>query len=63
VRVNQLGSGLTRADLGAVAGAAIDGIRLPKTQSADDVATVATWLDEVRSSLAARAARPTREPA
>lgn len=49
VRVNQLGSGLTRADVAAVAGAAIEGIRLPKVQSADDVATVAAWLDEAGS--------------
>lgn len=49
VRVNQLGSGLTRRDVDAVAGAAIEGIRLPKTQSPGDVATVAAWLDEAES--------------
>lgn len=49
VRVNQLGSGLTREDVDAVAGAAIEGIRLPKTQSDDDVAMVAAWLDQAGS--------------
>ncbi|TFV64808.1 CoA ester lyase [Geodermatophilus sp. DF01-2] len=49
VRVNQLGSGLIRDDVEAVAGAAIEGIRLPKTQSAEDVHLVAGWLDEAGS--------------
>jgi citrate lyase subunit beta/citryl-CoA lyase len=49
VRVNQLGSGWIRDDVEAVAGAPIEGIRLPKTQSADDVRTVASWLDEAGS--------------
>lgn len=49
VRVNPLGTGLIREDLDAVAGAQIDGIRLPKTQSPDDVHAVATWLDEAGS--------------
>jgi citrate lyase subunit beta/citryl-CoA lyase len=55
IRVNQLGSGLTRADVDAVAGAAIEGVRLPKTQSADDVVTVATWLEETASGACIQA--------
>lgn len=50
VRVNPLGSGLARQDVEAVAGAAIEGIRLPKAQSPQDVTTVAAWLDEAGSS-------------
>jgi citrate lyase subunit beta/citryl-CoA lyase len=49
VRVNPLGTGLIRDDLDAIAGAPIEGIRLPKTQSPDDVRVVATWLDEAGS--------------
>ncbi len=49
VRVNQLGTSLIRDDVDAVAGTAIEGIRLPKTQSAEDVRTVAGWLDEAAS--------------
>ncbi|MQA13075.1 MAG: CoA ester lyase [Pseudonocardiaceae bacterium] len=51
VRVNPLGTGLARADLDAVAGTDIEGIRLPKTESARDVHTVAGWLDEMGSPV------------
>lgn len=49
VRVNPLPSGLTRADLEAVAGADIEGVRIAKAESAADVATVGSWLDELGS--------------
>lgn len=55
VRVNPLGTDLIRADLDALAGARIEGIRLPKTQSADDVIAVARWLDESGSTAAIHA--------
>lgn len=44
VRVNGLTSGLTRADIEAVAGPGLAGIRLPKSEDADDVRAVAGWL-------------------
>lgn len=50
VRVNPLGSGLTRQDLDAVAGAPIEGIRIAKAQSAQDVHAVCRWLDELGSA-------------
>lgn len=49
VRVNPLASGLTRADLEAVGGADIEGVRIAKAESAADVRTVAGWLDELGS--------------
>ncbi|MGH3660752.1 MAG: HpcH/HpaI aldolase/citrate lyase family protein [Micromonosporaceae bacterium] len=50
VRVNPLGTGLLRDDLEALAGARLEGVRLPKTQSAADVQTVANWLAEIGSA-------------
>lgn len=50
VRVNKLGTGLLIDDLTAVARAPVEGIRLPKTESAQDVLTVAGWLDEAGST-------------
>lgn len=50
VRVNQLATGLLLDDLTAVAGTDLDGIRLPKTESARDVQFVATLLDELGSA-------------
>jgi citrate lyase subunit beta/citryl-CoA lyase len=50
VRVNGLGTGLFLDDLDAVCTAPIEGIRLPKTTSAQDVRTVGAWLDEIGSS-------------
>lgn len=49
VRVNPLPSGLTRADLEAVAGTQIEGVRIAKAESAADVALVGAWLDELGS--------------
>lgn len=49
VRVNPLGTGLTFDDLAAVANAPIAGIRLAKTESAEDVHAVVRWLDELGS--------------
>lgn len=49
VRVNPLGAGLVRADLDAIAGTHLEGIRLAKTESPRDVHAVAGWLDEMRS--------------
>lgn len=50
VRVNQLATGLLLHDLTAVAVTTVDGIRLPKTESARDVQFVATILDELGSA-------------
>jgi citrate lyase subunit beta/citryl-CoA lyase len=50
VRVNQLATGLLLDDLTAVAGTGLDGIRLPKAESARDVQFVATLLDELGST-------------
>jgi citrate lyase subunit beta/citryl-CoA lyase len=49
VRINALDSGQSRADLEAVVGGAPDGIILPKSQSADDVVTLASRLDRLEA--------------
>lgn len=51
VRVNPLGTGLTFDDVVAVAGADIEGIRIAKAESPEDVHAVGRWLDELGSSL------------
>ena len=45
VRVNALGTPLAHADVEAVAGLPIAGIRLPKVEGAEQVRTVGGWLD------------------
>ena len=45
VRVNALGTPLAHADVEAVAGLPITGIRLPKVERAEQVRTVGGWLD------------------
>jgi citrate lyase subunit beta/citryl-CoA lyase len=50
VRVNQVATGLLLDDLIAVAVTELDGIRLPKAESARDVQFVATLLDELGSA-------------
>lgn len=49
VRVNPLGTGLTWDDLAAVANTHVDGIRMAKTESPEDVHTIVRWLDELGS--------------
>src|SRR5579875_990716 len=44
VRVNSLPSGLAEADVAALTGPALTGIRVPKVESADQVRRVAAWL-------------------
>jgi citrate lyase subunit beta/citryl-CoA lyase len=46
VRVNGIGSGLVKDDVAAIAGPGLTGIRLPKVESAGDVASVADLLKE-----------------
>lgn len=50
VRVNGLGTGLAEADVRAVARPGLAGIRLPKTESPEDVRRVAEWLDRAPSA-------------
>jgi citrate lyase subunit beta/citryl-CoA lyase len=45
VRVNGIGSGLVQDDVAAIAGPGLAGIRLPKVESAGDVASVAALLE------------------
>lgn len=49
VRVNPFGTGLTLADVEAVAGLPIDAIRIAKTESAMDAYTICRILDEMDS--------------
>jgi citrate lyase subunit beta / citryl-CoA lyase len=49
VRVNPFGTGLTLADIEAVAGLPIDAIRIAKTESREDAYTVGRLLDELDS--------------
>jgi len=46
VRVNGLDSGRTRDEIGAVVSARLDGVRLPKVESAEEVRAVSAWLQE-----------------
>lgn len=52
VRVNALGGGLGEADVAAVIGPGLSGIRIPKTDSADHVRRVVGWLAEAHSDAA-----------
>lgn len=45
VRINPLDSGMALADLNAVAGAAPDGIMLPKAEGPEDIRTLSHYLD------------------
>ncbi len=45
VRMNVTASGLARDDVARVVSPALDGIVIPKVETADDVRQVATWLD------------------
>ena len=45
VRINALGTVLAQADVEAVAGLPLAGVRVPKVESAEQVRTVAGWLD------------------
>ena len=45
VRINALGTALAHADVEAVAGLPLAGVRVPKVESAEQVRTVAGWLD------------------
>ena len=44
VRINHLSTGLARDEVAAVVGPGLAGIRLPKTESADEVRQVAAWV-------------------
>lgn len=45
VRINALGTSLAHADVEAVAGLPLAGVRVPKVESAEQVRTIAGWLD------------------
>jgi citrate lyase subunit beta/citryl-CoA lyase len=47
VRVNAIASGLTEADLAAVAGPWLSGVRLPKTESLNEIRRAAEYLDRL----------------
>src|SRR6266508_241000 len=47
VRVNAMDTGLTRGDLEAVVCSDLDGVKLPKAESPDDVQQVETMLSEI----------------
>ena len=46
VRVNGLDSGRTRDEIGAIVSAHLEGVRLPKVESAEEVLAVSAWLRE-----------------
>lgn len=46
VRINHLSTGLARGEVAAVVGPGLAGIRLPKTEGADEVREVAAWVAE-----------------
>ena len=46
VRVNHPSTGLTRADVQAVVGPGLDGLRLPKVEGPDEVREVGAWIAE-----------------